>query len=90
MQPLHLCDNVAASMCDKTFDRSQPKFNLTPKINVQASLQLTALFWAITITKNYRRTAEAQQNNNMETTLWGIKKHTKMCFAITFVKLDGF
>ena len=24
------------------------------------------------------------------TTLWGIKKHTKMCFAITFVKLDGF
>ena len=23
-------------------------------------------------------------------TLWGIKKHTKMCFAITFVKLDGF
>jgi len=24
------------------------------------------------------------------TTLWGIKKHTKMCFTITFVKLDGF
>ena len=23
-------------------------------------------------------------------TLWGIKKHSKMCFAITFVKLDGF
>ena len=23
-------------------------------------------------------------------TLWGIKKHTKMCFAITFVKMDGF
>ena len=22
--------------------------------------------------------------------MWGIKKHTKMCFAITFVKLDGF
>ena len=23
-------------------------------------------------------------------TLWGIKKHTEMCFAITFVKLDWF
>ena len=26
----------------------------------------------------------------MTNTLWGIKKHTKMCFAITFIKLDGF
>jgi len=29
-------------------------------------------------------------SENRITTLWGMKKHTKMCFAITFVKLDGF
>jgi len=36
------------------------------------------------------RTVKCVQCDKTQSTLWGIKKHTKMCFAITFVKLDGF
>jgi len=50
----------------------------------------TALQGGLVVTKSGRLELRDNIYGQYRSTLWGIKKHTKMCFAITFVKLDGF